>query len=115
MVKLSKLSSILVAISLLALPLAACRPWESGMNLIITVNTPQNGATVTTSPVTVNGTLSKTATVKINDILLPGKVVDFSTSVTLTEGTNVINIVATSVDPSETVSKKVTVTYTPAK
>jgi hypothetical protein len=113
--KLFKLLGILFVLSLLALPLAACRPWESGMHLIITVNTPQDGATVTTSPVTVSGTLSKLATVKINDILLPKKVSEFSTSIELTEGTNVINIVATSVDPDETVSKTVTVTYAPAK
>ncbi len=85
------------------------------MHLIITVNTPQDGATVTTSPVTVSGTLSKHATVKVNDVLLPRKVSEFSANVTLTEGTNVINIVATSVDPDETVSKTVTVTYAPAK
>ncbi len=85
------------------------------MHLIVTVNTPQDGATVTTSPVTVSGTLSKHATVKVNDVLLPRKVSEFSANVTLTEGTNVINIVATSVDPDETVSKTVTVTYAPAK
>jgi len=97
------------------LSLVACGPWESGQHLIMRVDTPQDGATVTTSPVTVSGTLSKHGTVKINDVLLPGKVFDFSTSVTLTEGTNVISIVATSVDPEETVTKTVTVTYTPAK
>ena len=114
--KLFKSLGILVVISLLALSLAACSaPWEVSMQLIITVNTPQDGATVTTSPVTVSGTLSKHATVKINDVLLPGKVVEFSTSVTLTEGQNVIKIVATSSDPDQTASKTVTVTYTPAK
>jgi hypothetical protein len=85
------------------------------MNLIITVNAPEDGATVTTSPVTVSGTLSKHATVKINDVLLPEKVSEFSTSVELTEGSNVINIVATSVDPDQTVTKTVTITYAPAK
>jgi hypothetical protein len=113
--KLFKLLGILLVISLLALSLAACRPWESGMNLIITVNAPEDGATVTTSTVTVSGTLSKHATVKINDVLLPEKVSEFSTSVELTEGSNVINIVATSVDPDQTVTKTVTITYAPAK
>ena len=56
------------------------------MNLVITVNTPQDGATVTTSLVAVSGTLSKPATVKINDVLMPGKVSEFSTTVPLTEG-----------------------------
>lgn len=115
MVKRFKLLNILVVISLLVLSLAACRPWESGKHLIITVNTPQDGTTVTTSPVTVSATLNKHATVKINDVLLPDKVTKFSTSVTLTEGTNVINIVATSVGPDETVTKTVTVIYTPTK
>ncbi len=112
-----KLLGILFVISLLALSLSACtcRPWESGMHLIITVNTPQEGATVTESPITVSGSLSKLAEVKINDVLLPGKVDNFSTSVPLKEGQNIINIVATSTDPDQTVTKTVTVTYSPTK
>jgi len=109
--KLSKLLGILLVISLLALSLAGC--YESVVALRVTVDTPQDGATVTTSPVTVSGTLNKHATVKINDVLLPSKVNEFSTSVTLTEGTNVINIVA--ISGKETVSKTVTVTYTPSE
>jgi len=110
-----KLLGILLVISLLALSLAACKPWESAMHLIMTVDTPQDGTTVTASPVTVSGTLTKSATVKINDDVVPVKGNKFSASVTLTEGQNVINVVATSVDPSETVSKTVTVTYTPSE
>ena len=111
--KLSKLLGILFVVSLLALPLAACRPWESAMTLIMTIDTPQDGVTVTASPSTVSGTVNKTATVKINDVVVPVKSSKFSMSVTLSEGTNVINVVATS--GKETVSKKVTVTYIPAK
>ena len=111
--KLFKLPGILFVISLLAMSLAGC--YESAMTLVLTVDTPQDGAAVTASPVTVSGTLNKHATVKINDVVVPVKGNKFSTSVTLTEGNNVINIVATSVDPSETVSKTVTVTYAPAK
>ena len=107
-----KLLSILVLISLLALSLAAgC--YESVQTLIVTVDAPQDGATVTASPVIVTGSVTKTATVKVNDVVVPVKGLRFSTSVTLTEGTNVINIVATSGE--ETVSKTVTVTYTPTK
>ncbi len=114
MVKLAKLLSILFVISLLALPLACtCSEW--GGNLIMTVDTPQDGTTVTTSPVTVSGTLTKSATVKINDVVVPVKDNKFSTTVTLTEGKNVIDIVAKSVDPSQTVTKTVTVIYTLAK
>ena len=110
-----KLLGILFVISLLVLPLAACRPWESGMHLIITVDTPQDETTVSTSPITLTGSVTKTGTVKVNDVVVPVKGLRFSTSVTLTEGTNVINVVATSVDPDEAVSKTVTVTYAPAK
>lgn len=115
--KLLKLSSILVVISLLALSLAACRPWESGMTLVLAVETPRDGATVTTSPVTVSGrvggTESAAATVRINDIVVTVTGGKFSTSVTLTEGTNVIKAVATS--GPYTQSQTVTVTYVPTK
>ena len=115
--KLFKLLGILLVISLLVLSLAAC--YESSMTLVLTVDTPQDGATVTENPVTVSGTLNKTATVKINDVVVPVKGGKFSTSVTLTEGQNVINVVAaarmSSTSGEETVSKAVTVTYIPAK
>jgi hypothetical protein len=111
--KLFKLLGILLVISLLALPIAACKPWESAMTLIMTVDTPQDGTTVSASPVIVNGTVNKTAAVKINDMVVPVKSGKFSTSVMLTEGNNVINVVATS--GKETVSKTVAVTYNPAK
>lgn len=109
--KMLKLSSILVVISLLALPLAACM--GQATILIVRIDTPQDGITVTASPVTVSGTSNMAATVKINDVLLPGKVTKFSTSVTLTEGENVINVVATA--GKQKVTKTLTVTYTPAK
>ena len=111
--KLSKFLGILFVISLFALPLSACRPWESAMTLIMTIEIPQDGVTVTASPSTVSGTVNKSATVKINDVLVPVKSSKFSMNITLTEGTNVINVVATS--GKETVSKTVTVTYIPAK
>jgi hypothetical protein len=114
-----KLLGILFLLSLLVVPLAGCDnpPWDSGMTLVLKVDTPEDGATVTTPTVTVSGhvtgTQSATAKIKVNDsdvFLKDGK---FSTLVTLNEGANVINIVATS--GSAAPSEKLTVTYAPAK
>jgi len=109
--KFFRLLGILLVISLLALPLVAC--YESIQALILTVDTPRNMANVTTSPVIVSGSVNKTATVKINDVVVPVNGGKFSTSVTLTEGENVIDVVATS--GKETLRDKVTVIYIPAK
>ena len=114
-----KLLCILFVLSLLALPLTGCEnpPWDSGRILVLKVDTPKDGTTVNTSTVTVSGrvvgTESKGAKVSINDADVPVKDGKFSGNVTLTEGKNVINIVATSgqANPNE----KVTVTYVPAK
>lgn len=117
--KLFKLLGIIFVLSLLALPLTGCDnpPWESGSLLVLKVDTPQDGTTVTTSTVTVSGrvagTESKGAKVSINDADVPVKDGKFSTNVTLTEGKNVINIVATSGQAKP--NKQVTVTYVPAK
>lgn len=116
---LLKLIGILFVLSLLALPLTGCDnpPWESGMILSLKVNTPQDGTTVTTSTVTVSGRLVGTesvgANLKINDTDVPVKDGKYSTNVTLTEGKNVINIVAKSGQVN--LNEKVTVTYVPAK
>ena len=110
---LFKLLGILLVISLLALPIAACKPWESALTLIMTVDTPQDRTTVGASPVTVSGTVNKTAEVKINDVVVPIKGGKFSTDFKLTEGSNVINVVTKS--GKDTVTKKVTVTYNPSK
>ena len=115
-----KLLGILFVLSLLALPLTGCDnpPWESGMTLAVKVDTPRDGTTVTTSTVTVSGRVLGTeraaAKVRINDADVPVKDEKFSTSVTLTEGTNVINIVGTSSSGAKP-SAKVNVTYAPAK
>jgi hypothetical protein len=110
---LSKLLGISLVISLLALQIAACKPWEAGYILGVTVDTPQDGTTVGSSPVTISGTVNKTAEVKINDVVVPIKGGKFSTDIKLTEGSNVINVVATS--GKDTVTKKVTITYNPSK
>jgi len=116
---LFKLIGILFVLSLLALPLTGCDnpPWDSGMTLILKVDAPKDGATVNTSTVAVSGRVKGTesagAKVSINGADAPVKDGKFSTNVTLTEGKNVINIVATGgqAKPEE----KVTVTYVPAK
>jgi hypothetical protein len=108
---LSKLLRISLLIALLALLITAC--WESAMTLVLTVDTPQDKATVSGSPVTVSGTVNKTAKVKINDVVVPIKGGKFSTDVKLTEGSNVINVVATSGEDS--VTKTLTITYNPSK
>ena len=116
--KLIKLQGILFVLSLLALPLTGCEaPWESGMTLNLKVDTPRDGTTVATSTVTVNGRVSGSqsagATVSINGADVPVKDRKFSTDITLTEGKNVINIVATSGQVK--LNEKVNVTYAPAK
>ena len=108
---LRKLVGISVVILLLALPITAC--WEGSMILVLTVDTPQDKTTVSESSVTVSGTVTKTAEVKINGVVVPIKGGKFSTDFKLTEGSNVINVVATS--GKETVTKTVTVTYNPSK
>jgi hypothetical protein len=97
-------------ISLLALPVTSCL--EGSMILILTVDTPQDKATVSVPTVTVSGTVTKTAEVKINDVVVPSKGNKFSTELKLTEGSNVITVVAKSGKDTET--KTLTVTYKPS-
>jgi hypothetical protein len=110
-----KLIGILFVLSLLALSLTGCT--ESAMVLTLKVDTPKDGTTVNTPTVTVSGSVggkeSAGAKVSINGADVPVKDGKFSTDVTLTEGKNVINIVATSGQSSP--DEKVTVTYVPAK
>ena len=111
MINLFKLMGILLVISLLAFSISACP--GGAMILTLTVDTPQDGATVTASPITVSGTVNKTDKVKINDVVVPVKDGKFSTNINLTEGSNVIKVVATS--GKETVDKTVKVIYNPSK
>ena len=83
------------------------------MTLMMTVDTPQDKTTVGMSSVTVSGTVNKKAEVKINDAVVPVKGGKFSTDFKLTEGSNVINIVATS--GKDTVNQTLTITYNPGK
>jgi len=108
---LSKLVRISVVISLLALSISACM--DRATVFTLTVDTPEDKATVTASPVTVSGTANKKAEVKINDVVVPTKDGKFSTDIKLTEGDNVIDIVATS--GKDTITKKIKVIYDPSK
>jgi len=106
-----KLLGILLVVFLLALSISACM--DSAMVLVITVDTPQDKTTVSESSVTVSGTVTKTAEVKINDMVVPSKGNKFSTDIKLTEGSNIINVVAKSGKDTET--KTLTITYNPSK
>lgn len=115
-----RILSILFVVSLFAVPLTGCDspPWESGMVLVLKVDMPRDNTTVNTSATTVGGrvvgTESATAKVKINDADVPVKDGKFSSSVTLAEGKNIVNIVALSAS-GFSLTEKVTVTYFPAK
>ena len=104
---LSKLLRISLLIALLVLPMTACT--ESAMVLALTVDTPQDKATVSASPVTVSGSVTKKAEVKINDVVVPVKSGKFSAEIKLTEGSNVLTVVAKSGKDTET--KTLTITY----
>jgi hypothetical protein len=108
---LSKLLRISILISLLALPITACM--ESAMILILNVDTPQDKTTVSMPTVTVSGTVTKTAEVKINNMVVLFKGNKFSTDIKLTEGSNVITVVAKSGKDTET--KTLTIIYNPSK
>jgi hypothetical protein len=114
-----KILCILFVLSLSVLPMTGCEtpPWDSGSLLVLKVDTPKDGTTVTTSTVTISGrvvgTESKGAKVSINDADVPVKDGKYSGNVTLTEGKNVINIVGTSGQAKP--NQQVTVTYVPAK
>ncbi len=77
------------------------------------VLSPQDGAIVNTQQVTVTGTASPGAVVSVNDdILVVGPDGQFHDTVTLDEGPNVIEIVASNTSGSET-SLELAVTYEP--
>jgi hypothetical protein len=109
----------MLMLSLLALPLTGCDrdAGTSLRSLIVKIDTPKDGATVTTPTVTVSGHLLGTdayaAKVTINDKDVP--VVDgkYSTDVALSEGNNLIVIFGKVAQVN--LKEKVNVTYAPAK
>ena len=112
---LFKSMCILFVIGLLVFPWAGCEnpPWDAGMVLVLKVDAPKDGATVNTPTITVSGRVSgsesKSAKVTVNDVDAPVTDGKYSANITLTEGKNVINVVATGgqAKPSE----QMTVTY----
>lgn len=111
-----RLIGLIFALSLLAWPLIGC-DFGSGMTLAVKVDTPKDGDTVNTPTVTVSGRLggteSKGAKVKVNNVDATVTDDKYSANVTLTEGKNVITVVATQGQSKP--EEKVTVTYVPAK
>ena len=75
--------------------------------------TPQEGAVVNSAQIQVSGTTTPDAVVTVNDqILIAGSDGTFQTMVTLDEGLNLIEVVASNPSGGETFAN-VTVTYQP--
>jgi hypothetical protein len=77
------------------------------------VDTPQDNSTVNTAQIEVTGVASPGAVVTVNEIILiAGADGKFSTTVSLDQGPNLIEVVASDDSGSET-SVELTVTYEP--
>ncbi len=119
MSKNSNFVFIILLLSLFALPLAGCDspPWEGTAVLVVKVNTPEDGATVDTTPVTVTGhvggTQAKGAQLRINNSEVPLKDKNFSHDVALAEGKNVIDLIASTGGFKKNI--QIVVNYSPAK
>ena len=111
-----KLLCVMFLISLLAFPLTGCNR-DAERTLIVKVDSPKDGDTVTTPKVAVSGHLlgtdSYAAKVIVNDVEVPVKDDKFSTDVKLTEGKNTI-VIYGKVNQVN-LKEKMTVTYAPAK
>lgn len=93
-------------------PPAAETPVVSG-NLTLQVLSPQDGQTVNAKEIQVQGVTSAGAVVSVNDaILIAGADGKFETTVTLQEGPNLIEIIASD-DTGNEVSDDLAVTYEP--
>ena len=107
--KIVKLLGVLLVISLSVLPLVGC-----GKQLSLTIYTPTEGATITESPVKVWGYVSDSkATVRVNNVVVVVSEEFYSTQFKLTEGENIIQVIATLGEV--TITNTVTVTYSPEK
>lgn len=81
--------------------------------LPLTVSQPVNGAQVTGARITVSGKTAPRAEVFINDIeLTAGSNGNFTTSITLDEGDNIITVSAND-DQGNSSEQEITVTYNP--
>ncbi len=85
----------------------------SGASLSLQVLSPQDGAVVNTAQVQVSGTASPGDVVSINDdVVLVGADGQFQTTITLTEGPNLIEVIASD-DAGNEKTMELTVTYAP--
>lgn len=76
--------------------------------LNLTITSPQNDSIVTSSPITVTGSVGNNANVNVNGIQATVQNDNFTASITLTEGTNNISVSASDIY-SQSVSRTVTV------
>ncbi len=106
---------ILFVFGLLVFPWTGCEnaPWDAGMVLVLKVDAPKDGATVNAPTITVSGRVSgteaKSAKVTVNNVDAVVKDGKYSADIPLTEGKNVINVVATGGQAKP--SQQLTVTY----
>ena len=106
---------ILFVFGLLVFPWTGCEnaPWDAGMVLVLKVDAPKDGATVNAPTITVSGRVSgteaKSAKVTVNNVDAVVKDGKYSADIPLTEGKNVINVVATGGQAKPT--QQLTVTY----
>lgn len=90
---------------------SAAKP--SGGPVALQVMTPQDGAVVNTPQVQVNGTASPGAVVTVNDVIfVVGADGTFTSAVTLEQGPNLIEVIASS-DSGDTKTVDLTVIYQP--
>ncbi len=114
-----KITGMLFVFTLAVLPMAGCDnpPWEAGMTLVLKLDAPKDGITVNTPVVTVsgrvNGSEAAGAMIKVNEATATVKDGQFSAEVPLTEGKNVITVVATTGQVK--MNEQRTITYAPAK
>ena len=106
---------ILFVFGLLVFPWTGCEnaPWDAGMVLVLKVDAPKDGATVNAPTITVSGRVSgteaKSAKVTVNNVDAVVKDGKYSADIPLTEGKNVINVVAMGGQAKP--SQQLTVTY----
>lgn len=96
-----------------ASPGKSAEPSATAGQISLSISSPTNGSSVSSSGVTVNGKTAPLAEVMINDkeIKADSKG-NFSTTISLDEGENIITVVANDAD-GNSAEKEITVTYAP--
>ncbi len=88
-------------------------PPANAAPIALQVTSPQDGAVVNTQQIAITGAASPGAVVTVNDdIIVVGADGQFNDTVTLSEGPNLIEVIASNTSGSET-SVELTVTYEP--